>query len=171
MDDVILQKGKRDTDTVRGIREKGSKIERVSEKERAKGRQRDREKKRERGGGGVFMDVVSENVEMLRLLWTSIQWKEHDGKSALAVTGLLYKSWGVTPMLFWLQILMSVWLCRTFTPFSLVYSPFTTGNAIQFPFLLLRPYLSPQTFYSTTLHIGGMHKRQERFPLVMLVLQ
>lgn len=68
MDDVILQKGKRDTDTVRGIREKGSKIERVSEKERAKGRQRDREKKRERGGGGVFMDVVSENVEMLRLL-------------------------------------------------------------------------------------------------------
>lgn len=127
MDYVILQKGKRDTDTVRGIREKGSKIERVGEKERAKGWERDREekKKREGGAGGVFMDVVSENVEMLRLLWTSIQWKEHDGKSALVVTGLLYKSWGVIPALFWLQILMAVWLWRTSKPFLLGSSPFT----------------------------------------------
>lgn len=71
MDYVILQKGKRDTDTARGIREKGSKIERVGERERAKGGERDREEKKERereGAGGVFMDVVSENVEMLRLL-------------------------------------------------------------------------------------------------------
>ena len=118
-------------------REKESKIERVSEK----GRETQRERKGG-AGGGIFMDVVSEIVEMLHLLWTSIQWKEHDGKSASAVTGLLYKSWGVTPTLCWLQTLMSVCLCWTFKPFSLVSSPFTTGNAVQFPFLPLCSYLN-----------------------------
>lgn len=134
--------------------------------------ERDRVKERERdwGGGGVFMDVVSENVEMLRLLWTSIRWKEHDGKSALAVMGLLYKSWGVTPTLSWLQILMPVWLCWTFKPLSLVSSPFTTGNTIQFPFLPLCWYLRLQALYSTTLYIQGMHERVQRLPPVMVLL-
>lgn len=86
----------------------GSKIERegATKGRETEGRiRRGGERESVCGGGGVFMDVVAENVEMLRLLWTSIQWKEHDGKSAPAVMGLLYKSWGVTPMLLWLQIL------------------------------------------------------------------
>lgn len=36
--------------------------------ERGRERQSKRERERDWGGGGVFMDVVSENVEMLRLL-------------------------------------------------------------------------------------------------------
>lgn len=43
-------------------RERQSKREREGERDRVKERERDW------GGGGVFMDVVSENVEMLRLL-------------------------------------------------------------------------------------------------------
>lgn len=142
----------------------------VRKGERGRERQSKRERERDWGGGGVFMDVVSENVEMLRLLWTSIRWKEHDGKSALAVTGWLYKSWGVTPTLSWLQILMPVWLCWTFKPLSLVSSPFTTGNTIQFPFLPLCWYLRLQALHSTTLYIQGMHERAQRLPPVMVLL-
>lgn len=46
-----------------------------------------------------------------------------------------------------------------FKSFSLVSSPFTTGNAAQFPFLPLCLYLRLQAFYSTTLYIPGMHER------------
>lgn len=39
-----------------------------------------------------------------------------------------------------------------FKPFSLVSSPFTTGNGAQFPFLPPCSYLRLQAFYSTTLY-------------------
>lgn len=159
-------KGKeRHRDTARGKRARLRGWVRKVEREK----KRQREKEREGGGGGVFMVVVFENVETLCLLWTSIQWKEHDGKSALAVTGLLYKSWGVTPTLFWHQILMSVWLCWTFKPFSLVSSTFTTGNAIQVPFPLVCSYLRLQALYSTTVYTVHAWKTA-RFPPVMVIL-
>lgn len=46
-----------------------------------------------------------------------------------------------------------------FKPFSLVSSPFSTGNAAQFPSLPLCSYLRPQASYFTTLYIPGMHER------------
>lgn len=52
MDYVILQKGKRDTDTVRGIREKGARlIGWVRKREQRGERERDREEKKKREGG------------------------------------------------------------------------------------------------------------------------
>lgn len=67
------KKRKRDTDTVRGGGEKktGSKIRRegATKGRETEGRiRRGGERESVCGGGGVFMDVVAENVEMLRLL-------------------------------------------------------------------------------------------------------
>lgn len=74
-------------------------------------------------------------------------------ENALVVTGLPHKSWGVTPtFLFgsthWCQ-LGFIWLL-------LVRSlPFTPGNAIRLPFLLLCSYLRLQTFLlNFTAHKG-----------------
>lgn len=137
MDYFILRNGKeRHRDTAREKEKKEQDWECEWERER----EGERWQKRERDDRGVFMDVVSEHGEMLRLLWTSIQRKEHDGKSASVVTGLLYKSWGATPTLCWLQIQKSVWLCWPLKSFSLVSSPYTTGNAVQFPFQPLCAY-------------------------------
>lgn len=81
MDDVILQKGNRDTEP-----------QWVKISKRARLRVWVRKGKRERGrGGGIFMDAVSGNVEILLLQWSS-QWKESDRKSALVVTGCYIKA-------------------------------------------------------------------------------